>query len=176
MAGLRGIVRAMPVPPLHPASLDWWIDFGIPRADAGRCNFDAVADYLRRERVWAADGVRIEVDEPVIGTGAPGLAARSAFTWTAGDGRSGSGAVDIAMARDGWVRVDVAAGGFSLRMWHDRVWEEHEFWPDGADTSVRSADPPGRGGKRGNWIQIDTEHWPQLQRYGRYLSIETPEA
>lgn len=73
----------------------------------------------------------------------------------------------------GWLSIAAVCGGQEVfRAWLDRPYEEFEFWPEGAAIPAgRAIDPPGRIGKRRNWINISTAAWPQLARFANAAGI-----
>lgn len=91
----------------------------------------------------------------------------------------------LRLSRDasGWIVVSVLTGGYEqFRAYLDHSYEEYEFHPSGAlrrrPNDDRNSDPPGRIGKRRNWINIDVRLWPQLallaNRFG-YVTIQVAE-
>ncbi|SMH49576.1 hypothetical protein [Mesorhizobium australicum] len=74
-----------------------------------------------------------------------------------------------------WVKVEVFLGAFRVLVAHmDKVWEEFELWPSGA--TEKTIDPPGRIGKRLDWINLAPSAWPALARLAgdHTFSIELP--
>lgn len=93
------------------------------------------------------------------------------------------GLVRLAPDPSGWIVVSALIDGKDcFRAYLDHVYEEYEFHPSGATrrqpNDDRDSDPPGRIGKRRNWINIDVRLWPQLallaNRFG-YVTIEVAE-
>ena len=80
----------------------------------------------------------------------------------AGEGLS----VDLAFSHDpsGYVLVRGSVAGEEVLLGYiDRPWEEYDIWPAGAVFPARrTADAPGRIGKRLNWIVLDSRAWPAL--------------
>lgn len=73
----------------------------------------------------------------------------------------------------GWLSIATMCSGQEVfRAWLDRPYEEFEFWPEGAAIpSGRTIDPPGRIGKRRNWINLSAAAWPQLARFANAAGI-----
>ena len=73
----------------------------------------------------------------------------------------------------GWLSIAAMCIGQEVfRAWLDRPYEEFEFWPEGAAIpSGRTIDPPGRIGKRRNWINLSAAAWPQLARLANAAGI-----
>jgi hypothetical protein len=73
----------------------------------------------------------------------------------------------------GWLSIAAMCGGQEVfRAWLDRPYEEYEFWPEGAAIpGGRTIDPPGRIGKRRNWINLSAAAWPQLARFANAAGI-----
>jgi len=77
--------------------------------------------------------------------------------------RPGAAAGTLRLAPDpsNWVRADVAiAGETYFTGFFDRVWEQFDIWPAGADGD---GEAPARIGKRKNWVGIDIAFWPRLE-------------
>ncbi len=90
------------------------------------------------------------------------------------------GLIRLAPDPSSWIVVSVFIDGEDrFRAYLENVYEEYEFHPSGAarrrPNEDRDSDPPGRIGKRRNWINIDVRLWPQLaalaNRFG-YVTIE----
>ncbi|MDK8874226.1 hypothetical protein [Paracoccus sp. SSJ] len=73
----------------------------------------------------------------------------------------------------GWLSIAAVCSGQEVfRAWLDRPYEEYEFWPEGAAIPAgRTIDPPGRIGKRRNWINLSAAAWPQLARFANAAGI-----
>lgn len=69
-----------------------------------------------------------------------------------------------------WIRGDVELqSGAHHTFWLDHPYEEYEFWPNDSDGEDES---PGRMGKRGHWIQVDAQAWPNLPAQPRWLQFD----
>lgn len=73
----------------------------------------------------------------------------------------------------GWLSIAAVCSGQEVfRAWLDRPYEEFEFWPEGvAIPAGRTVAPPGRIGKRRNWINLSAAAWPQLARFANAAGI-----
>ena len=73
----------------------------------------------------------------------------------------------------GWLSIAAVCSGQEVfRAWLDRPYEEYELWPEGAAIPAgRTVDPPGRIGKRRNWINLSAAAWPQLARFANAAGI-----
>jgi hypothetical protein len=87
-----------------------------------------------------------------------------------------SGRLTLFVEHNNWVCAELCKSDTLVqRAWIEQPYEEFELWPDGADGVVGNAvddDPPGRIGKRINWLQIDVRRWPGLQTDGNWLLFE----
>lgn len=86
---------------------------------------------------------------------------------------TGEGVVTLLFAPDldGWLRVVACRAEHPL--WQarlDRPYEEYELRPDGWNEPP-GVEPPGRIGKRRNWINLDLAAWPQLARFANAHGI-----
>jgi hypothetical protein len=79
-----------------------------------------------------------------------------------------SGELLLSIDASGWVRAEATLGGRPVFLgFVEKVWEEYDIWPAGADISVpRSEEAPGRIGKRRNWLSLDSRVWPELAPIG----------
>lgn len=99
--------------------------------------------------------------------------ARIAFHSDKGDGW-----VQLSAHESHWVKIEVfVADALTFRAWCEEVWEEKEFWPDGADgITPAHGDAPGRISKRGAWLQIRCADFPGVADDGSgFWSIELPD-
>ncbi len=121
---------------------------------------------------WLIDNLAGDVESwpDRLVEGEPGLPARLALL-SHESGRSVAAGFSAGGARgeiraeadaSGWVRVTARTeGGAVFRAWLDRPFEEYHLWPDDAAFSVHD-EPPGRMGKRRDWISLSAAAWPVL--------------
>lgn len=80
-----------------------------------------------------------------------------------------SGGLTIRFATDpsGYVRVTARLHSETLlTAYIDQPYEDYDLWPPGAAfPELRTADAPGRIGKRRSWVVLDTRTWPTLAPY-----------
>lgn len=93
-----------------------------------------------------------------------------------------SGTVTATRDPSGFLRIDVATrDGTFLTGYVERIWEEYEIWPPGADADV-AEEAPGRLGKHRSWVSISARGWPQLAAIGNengwlnLMQVATPAA
>lgn len=130
-------------------------------ADAAVEIAEAMASTARRDPDWVIESagerpVRLSVLDAAPGRAALGFESLGV-----------SGAVRLAPDPSGWVLAIVEIDGTErFRAYVDRPYEECELLPPGARVRLPSdavdADPPGRIGKRRNWVSLDARHWPDL--------------
>lgn len=79
---------------------------------------------------------------------------------------SGEVALSLRLAVDpsGYLRAIVELAGAEIwRGYIDRPYEELDIWPPGAIfPALRTAEAPGRIGKRLTWLVLDQKPWPAL--------------
>jgi hypothetical protein len=140
-----------------------WFDLAtggeLPQDRAARWTLETFAGTLLHAPCWlletsACGPVRLDLRAR--------LQADSLTIQTLTDGRELE--IILTPGASGWVEITVRLDErAALRAWMDRPYEEYELWPGGADiTPNRSAEAPGRIGKRLNWINLSSGAWPQL--------------
>jgi hypothetical protein len=75
------------------------------------------------------------------------------------------GEITLTPHPSGWVEVNAAIEGQTVfTAFAEQIWEEHELYPPAfVERPVgQDADAPGRVGKRGSWVVLSAEAWPQL--------------
>lgn len=135
-----------------------------------------IIDYLAHETSHTPDW-RIDKDGPVR---LSRIVRLSVISKAEGEARIGfvsgavEGAISLSCDPSGWLLVKVSMGGAEVfRGWFDQPYEEYELWPSGA--RERTIDPPGRMGKRRNWLSLNTKAWPMLRplaNEGGFLNLQ----
>jgi hypothetical protein len=117
---------------------------------------DSLVSEVPRTPDWRVD----EPGGPVIRLSVISYAKHAAQAAFVADGASGV----IAFSGDpsGWLQIDVTMSGtHAFCAFFDRPYEEHHLWP--AHTATEASDPPGRMGKKRNWLSLQAEAWPVLR-------------
>lgn len=129
--------------------------FGSEPGDAARAHAHWLLNFLASKLQvfpeWRGDEeLRVRFDE----LSRSETHARFGFMWVRDD-ESGSGIISLGIGPDHWVVADFSLGvAPAQRFWVEQVWEEIEFWPDGAVSDEKPLpDSPGRISKHGYWIQ-----------------------
>lgn len=149
-------------PPLLPPSFfDAATGGDADPADAFAGIAEAMASTTRRDRDWV---IETAGDRPVRLSVLEAAPARAAIGF---ESLGVAGVVTLVPDPSGWILVTIEIGGAErFRAYMDRPYEEYELLPPGArirrPSEAADADPPGRIGKRRNWIDLDTRHWPAL--------------
>lgn len=119
---------------------------------------DLLAIAAELNPVWRLDATAAAHDDAHVAVleRGPGWAA---ILMVSGEWR---GVLWLRVGEGGWVEARVESGGatvFSALV--DRPYEELELRPN-LSHAVDPADPPGRMGKRMNWLSLSTTAWPTL--------------
>lgn len=155
---------AEPAPPPRQPYYVWEED-GLPRPDAARAMIEWLVNHLSYLDRW-------KTPRGAIQTTVLDEAPDSALIGVSGgyDLR-----IELSINAQHWVCAEVFAGDDIVqRAWIERAYEECELWPDGSDGEIGplvSDDPPGRIGKRGDWLQIDTLQW-RIESPERWLHFD----
>lgn len=159
--------HAMIGPPLPPPRQPFyvWEEDGLPRADAARALIEWLVGRLAYLDRWKTPGglVRTTLLDEATDSALIGVAGAYELR------------IELSIGPADWVCAEVfARDDIVQRAWIERAYEECELWPDGADGQIGPAvsdDPPGRIGKRGDWMQIDTLQW-SVASPARWLHFE----
>ncbi|WP_127145047.1 hypothetical protein [Pelagibacterium montanilacus] len=126
---------------------------------AARAELDMLALMLEADRRWVCTsaGDRVAEITDLTRPDADSLAARITMTGT-------SLALSAQVDGSGWIAITARLGDREVFIgWLDRPYEEREIWPAGGQVERRAdTDPPGRVGKRLNWITLDADFWPGI--------------
>lgn len=119
---------------------------------------DRLAIAAELNPVWRLDATAAVHDDAHVAVleRGPGWAA---ILMVSGEWR---GVLNLRVGEGGWVDARVESGGatvFSALV--DRPYEELELRPN-LSHSADPADPPGRMGKRMNWLSLSVACWPAL--------------
>jgi len=121
------------------------------RAQAAHWLLDFIASQLNYFPEWRGDDeLRVRFDE----LSRSETHARFGFMWVRDD-EAGSGILSLGIGADDWVIADLSLDAApARRFWIEQIYEEIEFWPDGAiSTASPLPETPGRISKRGFWLQ-----------------------
>lgn len=148
--------------PTHPASFfdlasgESWTTGDAARTHRGWL-LDRLADTARYDPIWilednpAATPIRLNLIEHIEGQRAE---------LRIGNGKA-IGTLLIEVDASGWLAVRVDIGKKTVfEAYVDRPYEEIAFWPPGANDTF--GEPPGRMGKRFNWVCLSVDAWPEL--------------
>jgi hypothetical protein len=146
-----------------PRTPPCWFDVAtggdLPQEKAARWTLDNFAGALRSAPSWQLE----------TGAGGPApieVCVRLQEAALIIEARMDHRAVEVVLTpgATGWIEVTARLDGREvLRALMDRPYEEYELWPGEADIAPnRSAEAPGRIGKRLNWLSLSASAWPQL--------------
>lgn len=150
-------------PPRQPYYI--WEEEGLPRPDAARAMIEWLVSQLSYLDCWKTPAGPVQITVLDEAPDSALIGVNGAF----------EARIELSISADHWVCAEVFAGdALTQRAWIERAYEECELWPDGADGVIGagvSDDPPGRIGKRGDWMQIDTLQW-RIESGERWLHFE----
>lgn len=145
-------------PPRPPAFFDMATGGDTDPARAAPAIIDAFAGTLRHDRLWRIDSAAAPLAGAMVTVLSVEDVGGALVVRLVLAGRPG--AARLAPHSSGWLALRIrVAGAPTFRAWLDRPYEEYEFHPPGAATAD---DPPGRIGKRRNWVSLDCAAWPAL--------------